>query len=910
MVKTRKKEKRVRKKKGNKFFKFVKVVTATFFTLLFLLLVAGGLLHLVTRESSEDYIPQDFIAYARIESVAGLFDSVMDLQAAKYILANDSFASFYNLYNSLKSNNLLNSFAGQWLLDVDSSLVLDSKNQIAVVIDMGIRSLATRFVGLIEKLGTIEGLSRSKMVGKAIIYKYSVESQAPIYFSVKNNLVFISPKEDALISLFLTKIKNNSIKNLTSIQTLKKQSIADGMVNFYLRTPTLLEQFVGNNKIVNNILQNVDIGELSMISISLTDFEISVDLTSAFKIGEDGKQLNEIETILNNIVNFKTSKTGVQRLLPENTNFVTSLMFDNFKDFYKLFMYLNDIDYKSKSRQIDSLLKLALGKKSDELFFDWMGQDAGIFILESSMDPVLFINMDNPALQKKVFAQLDKSGFLTSDNSKVIDNIPLGKIGFPDAFVPLLNSISRGLDAPWFVTKDDYLFLSMNGEDLAHIIKSSRNGERLVRDKEYQIAARGLSSNSKLFGYYNMNGGMPGLIKKNSLMWNMLSLYAKGTLAISFDDDFFSLSIKAAGKRDIDPTIYPGYPRILTDGIASALLTENVRGTEADEFIYINKDDELLILDVSFNRYKMQLTKGSEIIPFKKGKQTSLFINNRKGALYLVDGWAKSIEPFPIETGFSNSFSPVVYGDGLLYFSNDEKKLFHINKKGIESSIDNEFEGEVYASPSINGDLIALYPKKFSGEVYIIDKDGGISDGWPQLGGGISLTGPQFIVDRYNHTYITFLTQGGILSFWNLAGESQLGFPLTMGSVFYDKPVTFTQNDGSIALALLDKKGTVYIVSLNGSILLTKEIPTIAGKNSKLFSYDANNDGQDELYIYGDFNYIVGLNSSLLPLKGFPVKAHGRPAFSDLDFDGKEELVTAVYDKDGKYKLFAYYINN
>lgn len=898
-------------RKGRKsgFKKALKIIFSTGFVLFIALIAAGLVFHFATRENPDKYISDDFTAYARIESISELFDSMMNLQAAKYVIANDSLASFYNLYNTLKSNSLLNSFAGKWLLNVDTSLILDSENRVSVVIDMGIRSLATRLVDVVDRLEMVEGLQLSYSTDEYRIYRFAMEEQTPFFLTVKNNLVIVSPDEGAIIELFRSASMGKTIHTLPQLDELKKRSTMEGMVNFYLRTGRLLEQVGGSSPLIQNFVENTDMGDFALVSLSLSDDQFEMGVTSQFEVPGEAGNRSEIAEVMSRIIEFDPSHTGVQRLLPANANLVTSLRFENFKEFYKLYLFLNDKDYKRTSRNIDNLLKLALKSDSDELFFSWMGQEAGMFFLEGSMDPVIFIHMQDPGLQKKVFRQLDKSIFLTSDLSKRVDGVPLGKIGFPDGLMPLLNMVRRGLDAPYYVTEDDYLFLSMNGEDLASVVNSYKEGNKLVRDVDYQKASRATSSSrSNIFAYYNLNSAMPALIKKDSLVGNILSLYAKGTLSFEFDDGYLQLSTQAAGKRVSDSINYPGYPRVIKDGVSSWIYSENVIGSRADEFLYLDDDNNLVILDASFNQSKMPVQSDSDIIPYTRTKDKRVFVSSRKGSLYCADGMGNAIDPFPIETGFVNSFTPVVFEKGLLYFSKKDKKFFHLSLEGEEKVIDYEFAGEVFYPPAVRDELLAVYPRSFSGQVFLIDKEGALQAGWPVTAGGISQSGPVFLQDRFNHTRVTFLTQAGNLNCWDLAGENVIGFPVKLEGVYFGSPVSMQLSDGQEALVLLDEEGVLSVVSLSGVVLQSKSIPMVAGKSSRLLTYDADRNGENELYIYGDFNYIVGLDDSLLNLKGFPIKGSGMPSFSDLDFDGKEELICFVYDKDGKDKLFAYYV--
>ncbi len=126
-------------------------------------------------------------------------------------------------------------------------------------------------------------------------------------------------------------------------------------------------------------------------------------------------------------------------------------------------------------------------------------------------------------------------------------------------------------------------------------------------------------------------------------------------------------------------------------------------------------------------------------------------------------------------------------------------------------------------------------------------------------------------------------------------------FPIQLPGVFYATPEPITV-DGSAALAALAQDGTVSLVGLDGAVLRQAALPDVDGRDARIEVADLQGDGRWEILIYGSGAFIAGLDSSLRPLPGFPVKGVTRPQIIDLNRDGALDLVTAGLDG----KIYAY----
>jgi len=68
----------------------------------------------------------------------------------------------------------------------------------------------------------------------------------------------------------------------------------------------------------------------------------------------------------------------------------------------------------------------------------------------------------------------------------------------------------------------------------------------------------------------------------------------------------------------------------------------------------------------------------------------------------------------------------------------------------------------------------------------------------------------------------------------------------------------------------------------------------VDGREARILARDINGDGVDELFLYGDGDWIRAYDQLLQPLEGFPVQGHWKPDFQDMNRDGVLDMVTGT----------------
>jgi hypothetical protein len=450
----------------------------------------------------------------------------------------------------------------------------------------------------------------------------------------------------------------------------------------------------------------------------------------------------------------------------------------------------------------------------------------------------------------------------------------------------------------------------MDPEVLARSINDYKADKVLVRSENFRATTEAYPKNANLFLYYDLTQSKPPFFPADSLPGRLFRLYESGLISVYYTASELRLTVHARGIAGRKTVPLAGFPKPLEKGAAGDVACVDLFGSAVGELVYVDNDSHLVIQDLlAGSRSTAPLDPQSAVVPTAPGPGgNDIFTFSPSGTLGRFEKHDQSVPPFPVVTSFKNSFLPVDAGNDLLFYSRSERSFYLYPKAGgSEKKIDYPVDNPVLYPPAVQNGVIAFYPKNFEGDVFLITFAGKLLPGWSQRGGGISYTGPSFVDFPDGRPRVLFLTQSGILNLWDMEGKAVPGFPVQLEGTYYTAPCRLSRSGGgaAVALAAINDAGHVTLVSQSGVILKEKDYPEAAGRNSSLLAYDVDRDGADELFIYGGSNFIVGLDSSLELLPGFPVKGGRKPAFSDVNLDGKKDMITAGFDN----QIYAYDLN-
>ncbi|HUJ73583.1 MAG TPA: hypothetical protein VL359_01945, partial [bacterium] len=286
--------------------------------------------------------------------------------------------------------------------------------------------------------------------------------------------------------------------------------------------------------------------------------------------------------------------------------------------------------------------------------------------------------------------------------------------------------------------------------------------------------------------------------------------------------------------------------------------------------------------------------------PAGPGVLSAIWAVSPGGTVWRFGPRLQLMPPFPVATAIASPMPPKLIDGKLALFSRADSALVLVGPDGSHGISGAPLDSPLLTAPDALGDRITFYPKSFDARIHVRDLSGAEADGWPVSVTGISLSAPRFVPSGTTFR-VVFLTQAGVLSAWDPPGSMASGFPMTLPGVYYATPQPLVM-DGQPALAALAQDGTLSIVGMDGTVLHQAVVPDLDGRNARIMTADITRDGRQEILLYGSGAFIVGYDSSLRPLPGFPLKGVSTPQLLELNHDGRLDLVTAGLDG----KVYAY----
>lgn len=845
-----------------------------------ILLLSLVIIHLIRRESVDDYLPAGAQAYLEIESFRDFYEDVIDLKALEIVLSQEEWSQFFQTVLDFKNNKYSESFLFQQLLNLRTNIVLHEDFSPSLIIDPRIKGMFTRFIPLfINKIHDDALAVTISASGENTLYTltYNDESEYHIFF--KKNLIFISLKRENLLSLIEAGESGEGKLTHRGLEKMDRVSVKNSILDMYLKTDSLLRGFSESESAMGKILTLADFPSYASVSLALSNQQVDIK-ASADIIARTG--------LFKDFLAHQASPLGVIRTLPDTTNIYSAVNFKSFNDLYQILLTMQD---EFVLEDYDNLLKFLSGMTSREILFSWTGSEAGFFSIETSPEPVVYIKINDGEKLSEVLTSIDKSIALNVSDSLVINDVRINQFEYTPLLKAGMSLAQKSSILPFYIRFKDYLFLSMNPETLSQLVRKEQKGELLLKEKTYKSITARIPKNANFFFFYDLNSTMPRFIAENELLSQLLQEYEKGVISLFYRENKVTFNLSAESSGSQRTTLFPGYPKDAR-GISSPVIAADITGGDSIELIYLNEKNQLLINDLTntpLAEYSFDYEGFLSLMP-----DMDLLYNDTEGGLFKINGEGEIVTPYPQFSEATDSFPPVYTDKGMILYSSLSKEIQHYSSGGILLH-EIEVDKNVFSSPLLVGDKLFYYPKSLLGTVFGKTLTGEDLPGWPRNAMGISFSTPFLFKEN-----IGFLTQKGDLNLWDEEGNRADGFPLKLTGVYYSTPVSFSGEKPSIAV--ISRDGLVSLVGETGDLLTSCYLENMSGKDVKLTVYTPENGGEQILFAYGGSNYLTALNSKLQILPGFPLRGFRKPSFADINKDGSTELISAGYDN----KIYIY----
>ncbi|WP_028973037.1 hypothetical protein [Spirochaeta cellobiosiphila] len=876
------------------FLKTLGIISITIVAIIAITVGTFAILALLDHGKSSDYFPTDSTLRIEVTSVGDLIEELTDWEVSDIVLSEPEMKDIYQSFLEWKNNPVRENFLVKRAMSLDANILFNDNFDPLIIINMGWRSFVNRIILWSEPLlgfspieikkTNFEGHSYFTIIPPKKTQAEEVEAKEskPIYVFIKGKILLISTNE---------KFIQDTLMGAPFAQThqLNYSFSTNPLIKIHLNTQKLVQMFQKDFPDLIPLSNRLNFNKETLLAVDIKKGEINLEGYTPFHT--DTEDLVEY-------LSYDPGYLRVPQYLPDSVNILTGFRFRNFDSLINLVNNFIDNKKQINLSNFDVLTKSILGLSSQELVTDWLGREAGAFTLKGySSNPVMFVEIENQENLDKVFEKLKNNLFIKAKDNLVIDKIRVASLNFPAPLMKVLEVFTGPIDTPYMVRKGNYLYLSNNPETLAHLLKEIKGKNYLSDSKSFKNVTGKLPSRSPFLFYYDLNSAMPRFLLSQNVLAKIFRLYEKGHFYISYHQEEIRFQFHGDKSPITGTTNFPGFPVDTHEKINSQVIVGDIGESALPELSFLNTKNEMIITNMIGIKLS-RTTMPDRTSLLKAVPQIGILTYGSSGFLSIpIEGIGMDQQEKKVEWDWT--FDPTPYKDGYIIFDKSLQKLIYLRDNG-SYPLPQIYTKNILAPPSVlENRYLGIYPKDIFGTYYITDDEGIPLASWPQRAGSVAIKGPQLIRDK-NQIYSIFLTQKGILEIRDVEG-SLIHDPVEMEGTFYSSPAII-KNKREHDVVIINKDGDITIFSLKGEIQNQFKVKIPNSETAGIIGYDINDDGIEELFLYGAGSKIYGWTKEGKLLEGFPVEGHFKPVFTDLDSNGIPEMITGGLDR----KIYAY----
>ena len=839
-----------------------------------------------------DALPPDYAIYMRTDSVWDTTEPLLDLDATLVAMTSPELQKYRDKYLKIKSSKFRKNFFVRKALKrrVDAALYAggeEGQSAAIVVLDAGFLSGALRFSPFV--IPRIKALAKQTSLavnrhGNFYLME-NKEGQNTGCFVIKKNLIIFSTSR-GLLEEAMT-YSNSALYKSAELEAVNAR-MKDPLRIFANGQQLLL--LAGQNQLAKQYLEPVipylSENEYANLNFGITNNELNVSISIP---------MNEKDPE-HPVIKLTKKDSSVPGLLPkfsEDVQYYTLISTGTLRELYEAVSKIlpSEKELQATWNKSDTLCRIVFNLGLDDLFFSWSADEFAVFGIEGKSEPVFAIKIADEEKRRWIFDRVFSSYIIQSNDSLLVDGVRLPCIQMPGFVLSILQALNINVPRPYYLIKDDYLYLSQSPENLVAINFDYQNSKKLSGSENWMRVSSRQNPYSSLSLYYNLERSIPFFIKGNSAMSKVLELYNSGRFDVRVKENTITIQLQASAVAPESSRHIPGFPIELEKKSNAELVKSNARKSKM--VYWVESDSSVNSLDCgNFERGRFELAEARYIVAASeatiKANGGEVWALTKSGMVYLLNSKLESVFGYPILTGVTMSCPPFAYKDSLVLVDN-EGDFCLVSNSGELSSLETGVESGIKALPAVSGDIMAFYDKGFFGGIHIYKDLKPVNTEGPFELEGIAYGSP-CLFESGGKQYVAMITQAGELYVYDFDGQLLEPFPVTLNGVFF---VNVEMADGY--LFALSSEGELYRVALNGQVLKIR-IPYFTAKSGRITVCDYDDKEGQEIFITGEGNSLYGFNSSLELLPEFPVSGYGNPLFIDLNGDNNKDCLSITFD--------------
>ena len=882
-----------KKRKKGGFFK--KLGIFLIILVLIILLPILGLIgySLIDRVNPARHIADDYYTLVTVLSASDTLQKGLYLSAVDSLLSSPETAALQGNVRALRSNTALQSGWFKKLLNVPVNAAVYKNNNAAIVADIGIRAAAVRLLPFIttlkpDLLVKIPNLSQTSFEVNGTVkdgFLFELTKDQMLYICFYKNLLIASTSRE-LLSACLSENSEKNGKQLTALLHDRNR----GAINVYAEPSYFLSGIAKKQTVVGRMIRELAFSDPAALNVNFDE-----NIISCHTIIKWLSERDEAAAILQR----RSTLPAVLSRLPEGTVYLTLLnlgdpqfLYENTKPFFTP-------DLTKLFATADKNCKLFFNKDLNQLVFEWIGSEIGVFGHRDSQSPVFFIALKDESKCRYVLEDLFSTIFLDRSVSAVVDGNRIPRIVFPAWLTALLRAFRIDLPEPFYMIQDGYLYLSKSAEALGMYKQEADTGKLLVKTDHWKKIAKTVSAETSFLVYYSLERSVPFFLEQNILLKTALKNYGKGVLSLRFAADrqvYLDLYTQKTDVRRLEEIA--AFPRVLSERPdTDVICAKSVSNIPYVFWTNASTVHSMNLLDGKETSLSLDGKAGIAAELSRKGLQ-ALWAVSARGSIYKANEMLEPFTGFPVLTAEKLQPKPVSFNGGIIMPLFSEPALLCTDRHGTEF-VSDAMESALRTTPVVFKNIIAALPRSFESRLYLFNQTGSIQEGFPVELDGIFAAVPVLFEDVKGGLSVALLSEDGRFSIRRLSQDYEETASYDLNTVC-KSDLAYSASLG--AFFAVSQDGHLFKFNTDGAITDSLPLKTGAADDYRITLLDLTGDGKEEVLISGGGNAVYAYTAGFAPFDGFPVAGTGTPYLLDIDGDSFPELITHGIDS----KVHAY----
>jgi hypothetical protein len=733
--------------------------------------------------------------------------------------------------------------------------------------DMGLLSSFARLLPLGAGRITIPGLYYVG-AGKNSRFEFRAAGGRTFYIGYYHNLLVVSDDSELFESVLQGKSRDGDRRGPE-----RKAFYSPDHDIALLLAPEALPLFLGEEAPVKAFFEQIQFPAVIEAGLRIMPRQLDLVLSAPLSTGNES---------LRALISRNSQAPVVTGLLGEETQYATIMAAGKLRELLGGAASVSGAEWDRGWKRADTSSRALLGMGLEELIYSWSGGEFAVFGLEGRPNPVVALEIGDEQKRRAVFDRVFKSLVVNEDSRLNLDGNRIPRIRLPSFLNSFLESMDLRIPSPYYLTEQNYLFISESAETLLAAVTSIRKNTSLPKTELWRSLSGKGGDRASVSIFYSLDRSLPFFLRGNTGAAALLKLYRMGLMRLALEEGTARvyLSVMPGSSRGL--AALPGFP-MEPGGILGNRVYLYRDGKTGESRILLARENALIGIDPAGGALR-EMTGTSPFFPVTPGEPINgggiAWAVNSQGRVVLLDKNMEALGGFPLTTGIRLSAPPGAHG-GKLYLCGEDGSVTVISGGGLISRWPLIFDSPLRAAPSFldlgGRSYGAVYPKSFLGELWLLDGTGEALEGWPVEAGGISFGSP-LLCDSGGRLLLGFITQAGEFSLYDESAVMLPSFPLELPGVFYLQPIFDGEN-----FWIIESTGVLFQVSLEGA-LRDFRIPGLSVKEEGyLAAVDLDGDGGKEILITGEGNALFCITENFTFLEGSPLPIWGRPAIGDLN---------------------------